>query len=160
MLRIEAQIMDIAKNRYRVKVGNVFWRMAQPSPAPAPAARRVAPVSTPSSTVDTDMMPSDFVSAPSPMPAQRQIVRPVQAPAATPSADDTAGLLSSLFANNKPTGNRDGFPDTVMEEQTVRMERVTEDEMEAFARALAAGHAKDPVHVGSRTYQTDYAPLE
>jgi hypothetical protein len=73
--------------------------------------------------------------------------------------DPDGSLLGALF-NSKPAKSRDGFPDTVVEEETVRMERVTEDEMEAFAQALAAAHAKTPVHVGSRTYQTDYAPLE
>jgi hypothetical protein len=160
MLRIETQIMDIAKTRYRVKVSNVFWRVAQPSPAPAPVAQPPRRMQQPPSSVDTDMMPGEFISAPSPMPAYRAVT-PSPAPTRpAPVESDTSGLLLGNFLGSKPSNGRDAFPDTVIEEQTVRMERVTEDEMEAFARALAAGHTKDPVHVGSRTYQTDYAPLE
>lgn len=160
-LRIEGQIMEIAKTRYRVKVSNVFWRVVQPTPAPAPVVPRRG--QQPASAVDTDVMAGEFVSSPSsPMPPRRTTApaaNPLLVPAASPESDAN-GLLGNLFGN-KPTTPRDGFPDTVMEqEQTVRMERVTEDEMEAFAQALAAGHSQDPVHVGSRTYQTDYAPLE
>lgn len=163
MLRIETQIMDIAKSRYRVKVSNVFWRVVQPTPAQA--AQQVPPRrgQTATTAVDTDVMSGDFVSAPSsPVASQRGAVSNTTkpAPAPAPAENDPTGLLLGGLFGSKPAGARDGFPDTVMEEQTVRMERVTEDEMEAFAQALAAAHAKDPVHVGSRTYQTDYAPLE
>jgi hypothetical protein len=167
MLRIEAQIMEIAKSRYRVKVSNVFWRVVQPAPAQAAPVLPRRGQTTATTAVDTDVMAGDFVSAPSsPVPIQRgtavnpstNTARPAPAPA--PAENDPSGLLLGSLFGSKPAGGRDGFPDTVMEEQTVRMERVTEDEMEAFAQALAAAHSKDPVHVGSRTYQTDYAPLE
>ncbi len=169
MLRTEGQIMEIAKSRYRVKVSNVFWRVSQPAAPAAPVAPRRVPTSA-ATAVDTDVMAAELVSAPSsPVAAQRSPAgipaapnniipsRPVPAPA--PADNDQGGLLLGGLFGSKSASGRDGFPDTVME-QTVRMERVTEDEMEAFAQALAAAHSKDPVHVGSRTYQTDYAPLE
>lgn len=180
MLRLENQILEAARTRYRIKISSVFWRVTQLTPAPASVAppRRAQPPAPPTS-VDTNAMPSDFISAPSPMPAFRPATAAAAvgmgvgaaaatraaAPAPTMTASvssvdsDNNSLLGNLF-NTKPSIRQDGFPDTQMDEKTVRMERVTEDEMEAFAQALTAAHAKAPVHVGSRTYQTDYAPLE
>lgn len=76
-------------------------------------------------------------------------------PAVPPSWD------GPVPARRTTDGGKDGFPDTVLEDRHLAVEPIGADELAAFAQAMRQSKGdQQPVQVGSRTYQTDFLPLE
>jgi hypothetical protein len=139
LLSMEAAIEHVAKSRYRVKVSAVYWRMDSTRDGRRPVeaevdsrAMSMAPVSG-----DDSLQP-------------RMEGRP------QPTAD-----RQSIFSRkgNVPV---DDFPDTLVEDRSVQLERVSAEELAEFARAIeqVQGVQHQSVKVGSRTYETDFASLD
>ncbi len=63
--------------------------------------------------------------------------------------------------NKSVPGTADDFPDTQLDDRHSQDEPISQDELLAFEQAILSGQntQQQPVHLGSRTYQTDYMPL-
>lgn len=70
-------------------------------------------------------------------------------------------VVSKTVANRQGAFAVDDFPDTQLEDRRAPAdEPISQDELLAFEQAMLRGqHAQQPVHLGSRTYQTDFMPL-
>ena len=77
-----------------------------------------------------------------------------------PSPPAVTALPRAAATVHKVNKNADGFPDTLIEDRSSGYEGVGTDELLAFEEAIRQGHSpKQPVKLGSRSYQTDYMPL-
>lgn len=62
--------------------------------------------------------------------------------------------------NKTASGSVDDFPDTQLDDRRSREESISQDELLAFEQAVQQSkNIRLPVHLGSRTYQTDFMPL-
>jgi hypothetical protein len=77
-------------------------------------------------------------------------------------------VLVPKIANSQPSAQKqvDDFPDTQIDDRLSRNrsigqdEPISQEELLAFEQAMLRGQAaQQPVHLGSRTYQTDFMPL-
>ncbi|MBY0465173.1 MAG: hypothetical protein K2W33_09535 [Burkholderiales bacterium] len=131
---MENQAAQTASSRYRVRISNVYWRL---EPQGFAAAYHVG--SAAADGVQSKSAPATVVPAP-----------------------------AHKTASNKPPvpTQFDDFPDTQLDDRIPREtsinqdEPISQDELVAFEQAILRGQAsQQPVHLGSRTYQTDYMPL-
>lgn len=57
-------------------------------------------------------------------------------------------------------GQTDDFPDTQLDDRRSKDEPISQEELLAFEQAILSGqNTQQPVHLGSRTYQTDFMPM-
>lgn len=62
--------------------------------------------------------------------------------------------------NKSAQGPTDDFPDTQLDGGRSKDEPISQDELLAFEQAILSGqNTQQPVHLGSRTYQTDFMPM-
>ena len=130
---MEDQAAQMATSRYRVRISNVYWRLEHQGFAAAYHAGSVAVAQQPK-----------------------------------PSPVHTAPVLVPKKANSQASAQKqvDDFPDTKIDDRLSRNrsigqdEPISQEELLAFEQAMLRGQAaQQPVHLGSRTYQTDFMPL-
>lgn len=128
---MESQAMHIALERYRIRIANLYWRL-EPSGF---------------GSVHENALQEES-------PARRW--RALEEAAAKEAA--MMGSTQSVVAQS--VGDQDEFPDTLVEARQPVFEMITEAERLAFETAMKdLATAKQPVHLGSKTYQTDFMPL-
>lgn len=135
---MEVQMTHAAESRYRVKVSSVYWRIERHGfETSASQQRPVERVVKHVTSAQTSPVPEPAIALGGAVPANR--------------------LSKAEVAQATP----DGFPDTVLEERHVgSLEPIGPDELLAFEEALRAGQSpRNPLRVGSKTYQTDFMPL-
>lgn len=78
-------------------------------------------------------------------------------PAPVPMAPTHA---QSTAAYKPVQGQTDDFPDTQLDDRRSKDEPISQEELLAFEQAILSGqNTQQPVHLGSRTYQTDFMPM-
>lgn len=151
----EAQISRMTLERYRIKVGQVYWRVEV-------AGGDARPDTLATGTGDH----ADDSIWPAPRPADSQPAghgnAPGDAPLAVADAHQPTGALAAMLRRHaaaKP--KQDDFPDTEIQVRTDLLDGVSNDELLAFEAAIREGQATErPLKLGRRTYQTDFMPLE
>ena len=84
----------------------------------------------------------------------------VPEPVPVPPQPVVAQQMAKTAVNKSVPGAADDFPDTQLDDRRSRDEPISQDELLAFEQAIQSGqNTQQPVHLGSRTYQTDYMPL-
>lgn len=128
-LVMEEQAAETANHRYRVRISNVYWRLEPQGFSAAHHAELNTTVRQP------------VAKTPMPVPAMASVAAP-------------AGLGKSTSVP------LDDFPDTQLDDRGSADEPISQEELLAFEQAILRGqNSHQPVHLGSRTYQTDYMPL-
>jgi len=96
-----------------------------------------------------------FALAHHPEPSAARFVESVPAP--VPMAPTPA---QSTAAYKPAQGQTDDFPDTQLDDRRSKDEPISQEELLAFEQAILSGqNTQQPVHLGSRTYQTDFMPM-
>ena len=96
-----------------------------------------------------------FALAHHPEPSAARFVESVPAP--VPMAPTHA---QSTTAYKPAQGQTDDFPDTQLDDRRSKDEPISQEELLAFEQAILSGqNTQQPVHLGSRTYQTDFMPM-
>lgn len=82
-------------------------------------------------------------------------------PESHPPAQATFAVHAARAMLSKPSqAPVDDFPDTQLDDRRSRDEPISQEELLAFELAIQKGQgSQQPVHLGSRTYQTDFMPL-